>query len=60
MKKQTVLKTIKDFPKEIELNELFEKLIVTEKIEKGLIQVENDETIAHEKVVKYFKKKWRK
>jgi predicted transcriptional regulator len=60
MKKQTVLKTIKDFPKEVDLNDLFEKLSGTEKIEKGLDQVEKGETVAHEKVVRYFKKKWRK
>lgn len=60
MKKQTVLKAIKDFPKEVDLNDLFEKLLVTEKIEKGLDQVENGITVAHEKVVKSFKNKWRK
>lgn len=60
MKKQTVLKAVKEFPKEVDLNELFEKLIVTEKIEKGLQQVEKGETVAHDKVVKYFKKKWDK
>lgn len=40
------------------LAELFERLLVTEKIEEGLKQVENGETIAHEEVVDYFKKKW--
>lgn len=60
MKKQTVLQTIKDFPKEVNLNDLFEKLLVTEKIEKGLQQIDNRQTVSHDNVVKLFNKKWRK
>lgn len=47
-----------EFPKEVNLNDLFERLIVKEKIEKGLLQIENGQTISHEKVVVHFKKKW--
>jgi predicted transcriptional regulator len=57
MKKQNVIETINEFPKEINLNDLFEQLVVKEKIEKGLQQIEKGQTISHEKVVKYFKKK---
>ena len=60
MKKQTVIQTLNDFPKEINLDELFERLIVTEKIEKGLAQIEKGQTVPHEKVVAHFIKKWRK
>ena len=60
MKKQTVIQTVNDFPKEINLDELFERLIVTEKIEKGLAQIEKGQTVPHEKVVAHFTKKWRK
>jgi predicted transcriptional regulator len=60
MKKQNVIETINEFPKEVNLNDLFEQLIVKEKIEKGLLQIENGQTISHEKVVAHFKKKWLK
>jgi hypothetical protein len=60
MKKQKILETVKDFPKEVNLDDLFEQLLVAEKIERGLEQLENGETIAHNKVVEYFKKKWNK
>lgn len=60
MKKQKVLQTINDFPSEVDLNDLFERLIVTEKIEKGLAQLEKGQTLTHDQVVAHFKKKWRK
>ena len=60
MKKQNVIDAINEFPKEVNLNDLFERLIVKEKIEKGLLQIENGQTISHEEVVKHFKKKWLK
>jgi predicted transcriptional regulator len=60
MKKQKILETVKDFPKEVNLDDLFEQLLVAEKIERGLEQIENGETISHDKVVEYFKKKWNK
>lgn len=60
MKKQKILDTIKDFPKEVNLDDLFEQLLVVEKIERGLEQIENGETISHDKVIEHFKKKWNK
>ena len=60
MKKQKVIQTINEFPKEVDLIELFERLLVTEKIEKGLLQIETGQIITHEKAVSHFKKKWRK
>ena len=60
MKKETILKTIDSLPENIDLNDLFEKLIIQEKIEKGLESIEKGETVSHEKVEEYFKNKWRK
>lgn len=57
MKKQDVIETINEFPKEVNLNDFFEQLIVKEKIENGIHQIENGQTISHEKVVAYFNKK---
>ena len=60
MKKQVILDTVKDLPKEVDLENFFEMLLVRDKIEKGLEDIENGRTVAHEKVVKYFQKKWSK
>ena len=60
MKKQEVLEAVNEFPKEINLSDLFERLMVIEKIEKGLVQIDQNETIPQEKVVAHFKNKWRK
>ena len=60
MKKNKIIETIKDFPEEVNLSDLFEQLIVAEKIDKGLEQIENGEIVAHEDVVEYFRKKWSK
>jgi hypothetical protein len=60
MKKNKIIETIKDFPEEVNLSDLFEQLIVAEKIDRGLEQIENGETVAHEDVVEYFRKKWSK
>jgi hypothetical protein len=60
MKKQNVIDALNEFPKEVNLNDLFERLIVREKIEKGLLQIENGQTVSYEEVVKHFKKKWLK
>lgn len=60
MKKQTILKTIKDLPNDVDLNDFFEQLIVRDKINKGLMEMDKGHTVPHEKVVKYFQNKWRK
>lgn len=57
MKRDKVMDTIKEFPKEFELDELIEKLVFVEKVEKGLSQLKKGKTIAHEKV-KEIAKKW--
>jgi len=58
MKKQRVIETLNEFPQEVDLGKLIERLVVAEKIEKGLKQAEKGQTLSHEEVVKHFKKKW--
>ena len=60
MKKETILQAINEFPKEVNLNAIFKQLIVKEKIEKGLLQIENSQTVTHEDVIAHFNKKWLK
>jgi len=60
MKKQVAIETINEFPKEFDLNELFERLLFIDKVEKGIEQANKDQAIKHAKVVEYFKKKWRR
>jgi len=57
MKKDKAIETVKEFPQEFELEELIERLVFLEKVEKGLQQVEQGKTIPHEKV-KEMTKKW--
>lgn len=57
MKKDSVLDAINDFPQEFELEDLIEKLVFVEKVEKGLQQLEESKTTTHE-VVKEAIKKW--
>lgn len=60
MKKQIAIETINEFPKEFDLNELFERLLFIDKVEKGIEQANKGQTISHSKVMNHFKKKWRK
>lgn len=57
MKKKTVLQAINEFPKEVNLSTLFEQLIVKAKIENGLLQIENGQTVTHADVIVHFNKK---
>lgn len=57
MKRDKAIDTINNFPQEFELEELLEELIFTEKVEKGLRQLDEGKTISHEKV-KEITKKW--
>lgn len=51
------METVKEFPQEFDLEELIERLVFVEKIEKGLQQIEEGKTIPHEQV-KEMSKKW--
>lgn len=57
MKREKAIETINEFPQEFELEELMEKLVFAEKIEKGLQQLNEGKTIPHEQV-KEITKKW--
>jgi len=59
MKKNRAIEAIQEMPAEFELDELIEKLIFLEKIEKGLQQLEDGNTISHDEVKKKVKS-WRK
>ena len=47
MKKEKALETINSFPMEFDLNDLIERLIFVEKVEKGLLDLDNGKTIPH-------------
>ncbi|MCX6319595.1 MAG: hypothetical protein NTW29_20120 [Bacteroidetes bacterium] len=57
MKRDKVIDTIKELPKQFELEELLERLVFVEKVEQGLAQVKKKKTVAHSKV-KELVKKW--
>jgi hypothetical protein len=57
MRRDKALETTKDFPQEFELEELIERLVFVEKVEKGLQQIEEGKTVFHEKV-KEMTKEW--
>lgn len=57
MKRTKVMDTVKEFPKEFELEELIERLLFVEKVEIGLTQLKKGKTVTHEKV-KQIAKKW--
>ena len=57
MKREKAIDTIKELPKEFELEDLIEKLVVIEKVDQGLAQLKKGKTVTHEKV-KELTKKW--
>ena len=58
MKRDKAIDTVKELPKEFELETLIERLVFVEKIEQGLAQLKKGKTVTHEKV-KETAKKWR-
>ncbi len=59
MKKSTAINAIEELPKEFELDLLLERLVVIEKIDKGLTEVKSGKVVSHESVKKLVKK-WQK
>ena len=51
MKKATVIEAMKELPQDFELEKLLEKLVFMEKVEFGLIQLEQGNTITHDEVI---------
>lgn len=59
MKKEKAIETVNEFPQEFELEELMERLVFADKVEKGLQQLNERKTITHDRV-KEITKKWQK
>ncbi len=51
------METVREFPQELDLEELMERLVFVEKVEKGLEQMKEGKTVLHEQV-KDMIKKW--
>lgn len=52
MKKEQALEIINEFPAEFDVEELLEKLVFIQKVEKGMEQLKNKKTLSHEEVKK--------
>ncbi len=59
MKKSTAINAIEELPKEFDLDLLLERLVVIEKIDKGLAEIKSGKTVSHDSVKKLVKK-WQK
>lgn len=59
MKKEKALEAINEFPQEFELDELIEKLIFVDQVEKGLEQIRQGKTVDHDKVMAEIQR-WKK
>lgn len=57
MRKEKILEAVKELPAEFDLDQLIEKRVFVENVEKGIKQLEAGKTVAHEKV-KDLVKKW--
>lgn len=55
MIKATVIEAMKELPQDFELERLLEKLVFMEKVENGLLQLDQENTIPHEEVIKITK-----
>lgn len=60
MKKEKVIETLNQFPKEINIAEFFEQIPINEKIDMGLEELEKGEVVSHAEVLEHFNKKWKK
>jgi predicted transcriptional regulator len=59
MKREKVIETLNELPKEFELEEFMEKLVFVEKVEEGLSQIKKGKTVTHTEM-KEIVKKWSK
>ncbi len=56
MKRDKAIETIKELPPEFDLDDLIERLIFVDKVEKGLKQLDEGKTVPHDEVKKITKK----
>ena len=59
MKKATVISALNELPKEFNLDELLERLLVIEKIDEGLKDTKEGKTVSHGSAKKIISK-WQK
>lgn len=59
MKKSTIINTLNGLPKEFDLDDFLERLIVINKIDEGMEEAKAGKTVSHEKVKKIVAK-WHK
>jgi predicted transcriptional regulator len=59
MKKSTIINTLNELPKEFDLDDFLERLIVIEKIDEGLEDAKSGKIVSHDKVKKMVAK-WHK
>jgi hypothetical protein len=57
MRRDKAIETLKEFPQEFELEELIERLVFVEKVEKGLQQIDQGKTVSQEQL-REMSKKW--
>ena len=55
MKKEYVIEAMRELPQDFELEKLLEKLVFMEKIEAGLLQLEQGNTVPHDEVIEMTK-----
>ena len=58
MKRKKAIQPSKDLPIKFGFNELTERLIFMNKVQKGLEQANKGEVVPHSKVIGSFKTKW--
>ena len=56
MKRDKLLEMVKEFSQEFDLQELMERLVFMERVEKGLEQIHDEKTVRHEQVEGLVKK----
>ena len=59
MQKSTIIHTLNELPKEFNLDDFLERLIVIEKIDEGMEEAKAGKTVSHDKVKKLVAK-WHK
>lgn len=57
IKKSDILRAVSDLPEDATLDDAFERLYVLHKIERGLREAKDGETMTQEEVVDYFRQR---
>ncbi|MGB4773572.1 MAG: hypothetical protein WBP45_00230 [Daejeonella sp.] len=52
MKKSKAINAVKDMPENFQIDELIEKLVLIDKVEKGLKDIEEGNLVEHSEVIK--------